>query len=79
MIITLQNNDVTYKTTSFDYINNVLWLIILHIRITEHYNNNIILQTMNIHNKTMIHKKYSPRIIENNTTRHKDNSVIINL
>ena len=25
------------------------------------------------------HKKYSPRIIENNTTRHKDNSVIINL
>ena len=36
MIITLQNNDVTYKTTSFDYINNGLWLIILHIHITEH-------------------------------------------
>ena len=36
MIITFQNNNITYKTTGFDYINNVLWLIILHIRITEH-------------------------------------------
>ena len=43
MIITLQNNDVTYKSTSYiTYSHNIT------------LNNNIILQTMKIHNKTMI-------------------------
>ena len=37
MIITLQNNDVTYKSTSFDYINNNLWLVILYNHIKSHY------------------------------------------
>ena len=37
MIITLQKNDVTYKTTGFDYINNNLWLVILYNHIKSHY------------------------------------------